>query len=74
MRIGSSNIGMESTRRYHSLTARRASVTILAGNAGLRMNPGAEDGTEKKSIMGERSEEHTSELQARIHMRIKRRN
>ncbi|MCX4343164.1 MAG: hypothetical protein OSJ53_04630 [Kineothrix sp.] len=53
MRIGSSNIGMESTRRYHSLTARRASVTILAGNAGLRMNPGAEDGTEKKSIMGE---------------------
>ena len=77
MRIGSSNIGMESTRRYHSLTARRASVTILAGNAGLRMNPGAEDGTEKKSIMGEdawqefygkdpyaRSEEHTSELQS----------
>ena len=53
MRIGSSNIGMESTRRYHSLTARRASVSILAGNAGLRMNPGAEDGTEKKSIMGE---------------------
>ncbi len=53
MRIGSSNIGMESTRRYHSFTARRASVTILAGNAGLRMNPEAEDGTEKKSMMGE---------------------
>lgn len=53
MRIGSSNIGMESERRYHSLTARRSSVTILAGNAGLRINPEAEDGTEKKSIMGE---------------------
>lgn len=53
MRIGSSNIGMESTRRYHSLAARRSSVTILAGNAGLRINPEAEDGTEKKSIMGE---------------------
>ena len=53
MRIGSSNIGMESTRRYHSLTARRASVSILAGNAGLRMNPKAEDGTENSSITGQ---------------------
>ena len=53
MRIGSSNIGMESERRYHSFTARKASVTILAGNAGLRINPEAEDGTEKKSMTGE---------------------
>lgn len=53
MRIGSSNIGMESSRRYSSFTARRASVTTMVGNAGLRMNPDAEDGTEKKSIMGE---------------------
>lgn len=53
MRIGSSNIGMESTRRYYSFTARRASVTTMVGNAGLRMNPDAEDGTEKSSITGE---------------------
>lgn len=53
MRIGSSNIGMESSRRYSSLSARRTSMMVVAGNAGLRMNPEAEDGTEKNSVTGE---------------------
>lgn len=55
MRIGSSNIKMETSRRYSSLTARRTSVSIVAGDAGLRMNPEAEDGTEKSSITGKKA-------------------
>lgn len=53
MRIGSSSVGMESSRRYSSLNARRTKVTVMAGNAGLRMNLRTEDGTEKESIVGE---------------------
>ncbi|MDE7013694.1 MAG: hypothetical protein K2P19_03335 [Kineothrix sp.] len=53
MRIGSSNIGMESSRNFRSLSARRTSVEVRAENAGLRMNPKAEDGTENSSIMGQ---------------------
>ena len=57
MRIGSSDIGMESSRSYWSLSARRTSIKVLAGNAGLRMDPEAEDGTGKESIMGEDARE-----------------
>ena len=41
MRIGSSDIRMESSRSYWSLSARRTSIKVLAGNAGLRMDPEA---------------------------------
>ena len=57
MRIGSSDIRMESSRSYWSLSARRTSIKVLAGNAGLRMDPEAEDGTGKESIMGEDARE-----------------
>ena len=53
MRIGSSNIGMESSRNFSSLNAQRASVMVRTGTAGLRMNPKAEDGTENSSITGQ---------------------
>lgn len=52
MRIASSNIGMESSRRYSSLDARRTSVSVMTGNAGLRMNFKAADGTGNESILG----------------------
>lgn len=53
MRIGSSSIGMESSRNFSSLSAQRASVMVRTGTAGLRMNPKAEDGTENGSITGQ---------------------
>ena len=57
MRIGSSDIRMESSRSYWSLSARRTSIKVLAGNAGLRMDPEAEDGTGKEGKMGEDARE-----------------
>lgn len=53
MRIASSNIGMESSRSYSSLNAERTSVLVLTGNAGLRMNFKAADGTGNESVLGE---------------------